>query len=182
MGAEVLLLDQSVSQLRRAQDGLEHPVATMLATRPNIERALSFADIVVAAPAVRGHKAPTLVTREMLGRMRPRSVLMDLAIDMGGCCETSRPSYFPRPVYEVDDILHFCAPNLPTIAARSATLALTNAVLPYVLETAAKGFERALTDSMELRRGTYLYRGHCTMESLAHLFGLAWEPLFAPQG
>lgn len=177
MGAEVLLLDRSVRQLREAQERLRHPVTTMLSTRQNVERALSFADLVVAAPANRGQRAPTIVTRDMLRHMRARSVFMDLSIDMGGCAETSRPTYFPRPVYEVDEVVHFCAPNLPTIAARSATLALTNAVLPYVLEMAGKGFERALAESAELRRGTYLYRGHCAMESLAKMFGMPWEPL-----
>jgi alanine dehydrogenase len=177
MGAEVVLIDRSVSQLRRAQERLRHPVTTMLSTRPNIERALSFADLVVAAPAVTGKPAPRLVTHEMLRRMRPRSVFMDLSIDMGGCCETSRPASFPNPVYEVDDILHFCAPNLPTIAARSATLAFTNALLPFILELAGKGFERALAESEALRRGTYLHRGRCTMESLARMFEVPWEPL-----
>ena len=116
----------------------------MLATRPNIERALSFADLFLAAVAIRGERAPLLVTREMLKLMKPRSVVIDLSIDMGGCFETSRPTSFPNPVYEVDGILHFCVPNLPSVAARSATLAYTNALLPYLTQIVEKGIDGAL--------------------------------------
>jgi alanine dehydrogenase len=112
--------------------------------------------------------------------MKPRSVVMDLSIDMGGCFETSRPTAFPTPVYETEGILHFCVPNLPSVAARSATQALTNAVLPYLLEVAALGFEQALLAVPELRRGTYLYRGGCARESLARTFGLTHVPLPSP--
>jgi alanine dehydrogenase len=113
----------------------------------------------------------------MLGGMKPRSVVMDLAIDMGGCLETSRPTYFPKPVFEVDGILHFCVPNMPTIAARSATLAFSNAIHPYVVEIASKGFEKAVGDSHALRRGTYIHGGRMAKEPLARIFGLPYEPL-----
>jgi alanine dehydrogenase len=148
----------------------------MLASPPNIERVLTFTDLLIASPAVRGERAPVLVTREMLKRMRPRSVVMDLSVDMGGCLETSRPTYFPRPTYEVEGIVHFCVPNLPAIAARSATLALTNALLPYLAEIASSGFDRACESHSDLRRGTYLLRGRCVKESLARTFGLPHEP------
>jgi alanine dehydrogenase len=177
LGAEVLLLDRSVAHLRRAFEELGHSVPTMLATPPNIERALSFADLVIASPALRGERSPMLVTRDMLGGMKPRSVVMDLAIDMGGCLETSRPTYFPKPVFEVDGILHFCVPNMPTIAARSATLAFSNAIHPYVVEIASKGFEKAVGDSHALRRGTYIHGGRMAKEPLARIFGLPYEPL-----
>ena len=177
LGAEVLLLDISVARLRQALDRLPRPVPTMAARPSNIERALSFADLVIASPAVRGDRAPVIVTRAMLKRMKPRSVIMDFAIDMGGCLETSRPTYFPQPTFEAEGILHFCVPNLPTIAARSATQALTNTVLPWVLELAEKGIEQTLADNAALRRGTYLYGGRCVKESLAELFGLTYEPL-----
>ena len=118
-----------------------------------------------------------LVTREMLRLMKPRSVVMDLSIDMGGCFETSRPTSFPNPIYEVDGILHFCVPNLPSVAARSATLALTNALLPYLHEVARRGIDGALAAAPDLGRGTYLYRGRCRSESLARVFGVPYEPL-----
>jgi alanine dehydrogenase len=102
---------------------------------------------------------------------------MDLSIDMGGCCETSRPSFFPEPVYVVDDILHFCVPNLPTVAARSATLALTNALLPVLLDVVEKGVDRAITENRDFGRGVYLHRGVCTKESLAELFNVPFAAL-----
>jgi alanine dehydrogenase len=177
LGAEVMLLDASVSQLRYALHGLSRPVPTMLATQGNIETALRFADLVIASPAVRGERAPVIVTRAMLRAMKPRSVVMDFAIDMGGCLETSRPTYFPQPTFEAEGVLHFCVPNLPTIAARSATQALTATVLPWVLELAERGVEGALAEDAALRRGTYLHQGRCVKESLAELFGLTLEPL-----
>jgi alanine dehydrogenase len=175
-GAHVVLLDQSVARLREAVAAVGPSVTTMLATRPNLEKALAFADLVLAAAAVHGERAPLLVTREMLGLMKPRSLVMDLSIDMGGCFETSRPTAFPHPVYEVDGILHFCVPNVPSVAARSTTLALTNATLPYLLEVADKGLDQALAGLPELQRGTYIHRGRCAKESLALSFGLPWKP------
>ena len=176
-GAHVTVLDRSLDRLRDATLEMRSQVATLLATGPNIEKALGFADLVLGAVAVHGERAPRLVTREMLRLMKPRSVVMDLSIDMGGCFETSRPTAFPDPTYEVDGILHFCVPNLPSAAARSATQALTSALLPYLLELGAGGVERALGRSPDLRRGTYLYRGLCVKESLARTFDLRLEPL-----
>jgi alanine dehydrogenase len=172
-GAQVTLLDKSVDSLREVACEVGR-VTTMLATRPNMEKALSFADLVLGAVAVHGQRAPILVTREMLRFMKPRSVVMDLSIDMGGCFETSRPTDLASGVYEVDGILHSCIPNLPSAAARSATLALTNALLPYVVEIGTKGFERALAALPDLRRGTYIYRGRCARESLGRAFAIPW--------
>jgi alanine dehydrogenase len=177
LGAHVVLLDRSVEHLRYACGTLGTSVPTMLATKPNIEKALSFADIVLVAVAVRGERPPLLITRDMLRNMKPRSVIMDLSIDMGGCVETSRPTAFPTPVFEVDGILHFCVPNLPSVAARSATAALTNALLPYLMEIADNGLERSLAEDHDLARGTYLYRGTCCKKSLATLFGVDFRPL-----
>jgi len=177
VGADVTILDRSVDRLRMATAQVGHGVTSMLATRPNIEKALSFADLALGAVAVHGERAPLLVTREMLGLMKPRSVVMDLSIDMGGCFETSRPTAFPHATYDVDGILHFCVPNLPSVAARSATLALNNVLLPFLASIADHGFERALSVVPELRRGTYLHRGQCTRDSLARAFGLPYTPL-----
>ncbi|MEK6768534.1 MAG: alanine dehydrogenase [Gemmatimonadota bacterium] len=181
LGAEVLLLDVSTEKLREAVDRLPGRMPTMVASPHNIERALSFADLVIAAPAVHGDRAPVVITRAMLKRMKPRSVIMDFAIDMGGCLETSRPTYFPNPTYEVDGILHFCVPNLPAIVARSATLALTNTVGPWVMELAEKGTDAALAGDRALRRGAYLHGGRCVKESLSQLFGLPFQPFSVPE-
>lgn len=178
LGAQVVLLDRSVPHLRAACQVLGSPAPTMLAAPPNIERALSFADLVIASPAVRGERAPVLITRAMLRAMRPHSVIMDLAIDMGGCCETSRPTEFPQPAFEAEGIRHFCVPNLPSTAARSSTLALTSALLPYLLPALERGFdEDALRADPELARGVYLFHGLCAKEPLARLFGLPHHPL-----
>ena len=176
-GAHVTLLDRSIDRLRSAIAELHGTAATLLSTGPNVEKALSFANLVLGAVAIHGDRAPLLVTRKMLGLMRPRSVVMDLSIDMGGCFETSRPTSFPDPVYDVDGILHFCVPNLPSVAARSSTLALTNTLLPYLVEVATLGFEKAAAAMPDLARGTYLYRGRCSKESLARAFGVPLVPM-----
>lgn len=176
MGAQVTLLDRSVDHLRQAIRELGPGSTTMLCTQPNIEKALSFADIVVGAVAMRGERAPILVRREKMPGMKPRSVVMDLSIDMGGCFETSRPTYFPDPTYLAEGILHFCVPNLPSVAARSATLALTNALLPYLLQVARDGLENAVEALPELKRGVYLHRGHCVRDTLAEVLGLPLDP------
>lgn len=175
MGAQVTLLDVSVPRLREAMSALRGPVVTYLATQPHIEKALAFADLVLGAAAVHGQRAPVLVTRPMLRLMKPRSVVMDMAIDMGGCFESSRPTSFPSPTYEVDGILHFCVPNLPSTAARSATQALTSAVLPYLTQLADAGLENALLALPDLRRGLYLERGAVARASLRHALGAASE-------
>lgn len=172
LGAEVLLLDSDIGQLRRALERMPRPVPTMMATPYTIERALAFADLVIASPASRGERSPVLVTRQMLRRMKPRSVFMDFAIDMGGCAETSRPTYFPDPSYLAEGVVHFCVPNLPAIVARSATQALTNTLLPLVLELADHGTDAALERNGMLRRGTYLHRGQCVLPSLRELFAI----------
>lgn len=177
LGAHVVLLDRSVEHLRYACNHLGQSVPTMLATKPNIEKVLAFADLVLLAAAKQGERAPLLITKDMLKLMRPRSVIMDLSIDMGGCCETSRPTYFPTPTYEVSGIIHFCVPNLPSVAARSSTLALTNALMPALQEIVEKGFDDAFAENRGLCRGTYLLRGVCCKESLARMFGV---PCAAP--
>lgn len=175
MGAHVVLLDRDVGRLRYALGHLGQEIPSMLATRPNLEKVLGFADLVLLAAASGAEKAPLLITRDMLKIMRPRSVLMDLSIDMGGCAETSHPTYFPQPTYEVDGIIHFCVPNLPSVAARSSTVALTNALLPSLLEIVEKGFDRAFSENRGLCRGTYLYNGACWKESLARVFGVTLQ-------
>jgi alanine dehydrogenase len=177
LGAQVTLLDVSAGHLREALGHLPGSPTTMLATPPNIEKALSFADLVLGAVAVREHRAPILVTRPMLRLMKPRTVVVDLSIDMGGCFETSRPTAFGSPTYEVDGIIHMCVPNLPSSAARTATQALTNAMLPYLQAVADHGIDAALRADPDLARGTHFYRGRCSSETLARAFGVEWSKL-----
>ena len=166
----VTLLDVSVAPpARGARSGCRRASPPCSPRARTSRRRSSFADLVLGAVAVHGERAPVLVTREMLRLMKPRSVVVDLAIDMGGCFETSRPTAFRSPTYEVDGILHFCVPNLPSVAARSATLALTNALAAL---PPGGGGRRASTRALRgapraARAGTYLYRGRCARESLA---------------
>jgi alanine dehydrogenase len=162
----------SVERLRAATAALPRPLTTMLSSPAHLEKALGFADLILGAVAVHGRRAPLLVDRPMLGLMKPRSIVIDLSIDMGGCFETSRPTSFPHPTYEVDGIVHFCVPNLPGLAGRSSTLALTGAVLPYLQDVADSGLEAALAARADLRRGVYLHGGRCARESLARTLGL----------
>ncbi|HHQ49525.1 MAG TPA: alanine dehydrogenase [Acidobacteria bacterium] len=182
LGAHVVALDRNVKALRALQRNAGHDVPTMIATRTNIEKALQFADIFLCSVAVHGERAPILVTREMLQLMKPRSLLMDLSIDQGGCCETSRPTDFSNPTYEVDGVVHFCVPNLPSQASRASTRALTAAILPFIEEIAAKGFDRAAAEDGALRRGTYTHDGRCVRRSLAEAFGVEHAPLAGPGG
>ncbi len=177
IGAHVVVLDRDINALRRVQEMTSDEIPTMVATLPRIEKALAFADILLCAVAVHGERTPILVTREMLKLMKPRSVIMDLSIDQGGCCETSRPTDFLTPTYEVDGIIHFCVPNLPSTASRASTRALTNAMLPYVTEIADKGFDRAVRDNSAIRRGTYTYDGHCVRAGLARTFDVPYREI-----
>jgi alanine dehydrogenase len=179
IGAHVVVLDRDINALRRVQNLTPDEVPTMVATRPRIEKALAFADILLCSVAVHGEKTPTLITRDMLKLMKPRSVIMDLSIDQGGCCETSRPTDFSNPTYEVDGIIHFCVPNLPSTASRASTRSLTNSILPYVTEIADKGFDAAVRENSAIRRGTYTYGGHCVRESVATTFGVPFHDLAA---
>jgi alanine dehydrogenase len=172
IGAHVVVLDKSINALRRVQQMTPDEIPTMIATKPRIEKALAFADILLCAVAVHGERTPILVTRDMLKLMKPRSVIMDLSIDQGGCCETSRPTDFSNPTYEVDGIIHFCVPNLPSTASRASTRSLTNSMLPFVEEIADKGFERAIRENRALRRGTYTHDGHCLREGVAKIFSV----------
>jgi len=174
IGAHVVVLDTDVQALRRVHHDVAADVPTMMATERNIEKALAFADLFLCAVAVHGERTPVLVTRDMLKLMKPRSIIMDLSIDQGGCCETSRPTDFSSPIYEVDDIIHFCVPNLPSTASRASTRALTNSILPYVVEIADKGFDRSVRENPGLRRGTYTYKGHSLRRGLAEDFGVPY--------
>jgi alanine dehydrogenase len=179
IGAHVVVLDNDVNALRRLHARVGSGVPTMVATPKHIEKALAFADLFLCAVAVHGEKAPVLVTREMLKVMKPRSVIMDLSIDQGGCCETSHPTDFSNPTYEVDDIIHFCVPNLPSTASRASTRVLTNSILPYILKIADEGIEAALLSSYGLRKGTYTHNGNCLRKGLASTFSVPYHQIEA---
>jgi alanine dehydrogenase len=174
IGAHVVILDRDINAMRKLQDHVGYDVPTMIATPAHIEKALAFADLFLCAVAVHGERTPVLVTRDMLKNMKPRSIIMDLSIDQGGCCETSRPTDFSSPTYEVDDIIHFCVPNLPSSASRASTRALTNSMLPYIEEITGRGFDEAIRANSAIRRGTYTYSGHCVRRQLADELGVPY--------
>jgi alanine dehydrogenase len=143
MGAHVTVIDHNLGALQRLWDRFPAAV-TLLSTRRNIERSVAYADVLVGAVLVPGQRTPILVSRSMIQSMRPRSVVMDLSIDGGGCMETSRPTTHERPVYLEEGILHYCVPNMPGAVARSATHAFVNSAMPYIIEMAADGPEALL--------------------------------------
>jgi alanine dehydrogenase len=155
MGAHVTVIDHSLAALQRLWDRLPSCV-TLLSTTRNIERSVAYADVVVGAVLVPGERAPLLVTREMVRSMRPRSVIMDISIDEGGCVETSRPTTHEHPVYIEEGILHYCVPNMPGAVARTATHAFVNSAMPYIVAVAGDGMEAVLKNpSIEIAVNTH---------------------------
>ncbi len=155
MGAHVTVLDRDLGALQRLWDRFSC-VTTLLSTSRNIERCISFADVLVGAVLIPGQRAPVLVTRKMVQAMKPRSVIMDISIDEGGCVETSRPTTHEHPVYVEEGVLHYCVPNMPGTVARTATHAFVNAAMPYIMDMAANGLEAVLNNpSIEPAINTY---------------------------
>ncbi len=155
MGAHVTVIDQNLAALQRLWDRFPN-IVTMLSTKRNIERSVAYADVVVGAVLVPGQRSPILVTREMVRSMKPRSVIMDISIDEGGCAETSRPTTHEHPVYIEEGILHYCVPNIPGAVARTATHAFVNAAMSYITQIADLGADALLNDpSIEPAVNTY---------------------------
>ncbi len=161
MGAHVTILDRSLEVLRRLSDHFEGRVQTIFSTRASIREWVKKADLIIGAVLVPGASAPKLITREMLGTMKPGAVLVDIAIDQGGCAETSKPTTHSDPTYVVDGVVHYCVANMPGAVARTSTFALNNATLPFTLALADKGWRKALgRGSASARRPQRLRRPH----------------------
>ena len=176
MGANVTIIDKDMSRLREL-DALFGPLlGTLYSTPLDIENAVKESDLVIGAVLVPGKTAPRLVTREMIRKMTPGSVIVDVSIDQGGCFETSRPTTHAEPTYVVDGIVHYCVTNMPSTCARTSTLALTHATLSYALSIANKGYIKALTDNSGLRCGLNVCLGQVTNESVANDLGYPYVP------
>jgi alanine dehydrogenase len=158
LGAHVTMIDQNMRALQRIMDRYAC-VVTMTSTRRNIERAASYADILVGAVLIPGQRAPVLVSREMVRAMKPRSVIIDVSIDEGGCIETSRPTTHDQPTFVDEGVTHYCVPNIPGVVARTATHAFENAAMPYILEIADKGIEAAMRDNPAIESGINTHAG-----------------------
>jgi alanine dehydrogenase len=172
LGANVLLLDINLDRLRYLDDVMPPNVTTLFSDRHNILQGLQGADLLIGAVLIPGARAPYLVRREDLKRMTPRAVIIDVAIDQGGCIETSRPTTHSNPTYIVDDIVHYCVTNMPGAVGRTSTYALTNVTLPYVLQLAKKGLDRAVRDNAALAQGVNIREGQVTNPAVAETFGL----------
>jgi alanine dehydrogenase len=177
MGAEVWVLDRSNDVLRALWRQFGRPLNTVFSTRDAIDRHVTTADLVVGGVLIPGASAPKLVGAELVRRMKPGSVVVDVAIDQGGCFETSRPTTHADPVYVVDGVTHYCVANMPGGVPRTSTFALNNATLPFVLALAEKGWKKALADDPHLRNGLNVALGKVTCEPVAEALGYAYvEP------
>lgn len=176
MGAEVYITDISLPRLRQLDAELPANVHTLYSTEHNIRKELKDVDIVVGSVLVPGDKAPHLITRDMLKEMEPGTVLVDVAIDQGGCFETSHPTTHSDPVYEVDGIVHYAVANIPGAVPNTSTAALTNATLKYALALADKGWKKACREDAALYRGLNVVEGKITFKAVADVWGMPYEP------
>ncbi len=170
LGAQVILMDINLDRLRYLADVLPANVRTVYSSEYNIRKELSTVDLVVGAVLIPGAKAPHLITRQMLSEMRDASVVVDVAVDQGGCIETCRPTTHANPTYVVDGVLHYCVANMPGAVPYTSTLALTNATFPYLLQIAQKGWEKACDENPGLKKGLNIVRGEIVYPRVADAF------------
>ncbi|MBH8579584.1 alanine dehydrogenase [Halomonas pacifica] len=172
LGAEVTVLDKSIPRLETLDDRYQGRMKTVFSTADALDEVVRESDLIVGAVLVPGAAAPKLITRAMLADMKPGSVLVDVAIDQGGCFETSKPTTHAEPTYVVDEVVHYCVANMPGAVARTSTQALTNATLPFVIALADKGWKRALADDPHFLPGLNVHQGRVTYAAVAEAFGL----------
>ncbi|HQZ82609.1 MAG TPA: alanine dehydrogenase [Pyrinomonadaceae bacterium] len=177
LGAKVTIIDRNLDRLRQLDDIFLSKVQTLASSRYAVEDAISHADLVIGAVLVVGASAPKLVTRDMLHLVPSGSVLVDVAVDQGGCFETTHATTHSNPTFFEEGVLHYCVANMPGAVPRTSTFALTNATLPYALDLANKGFEQAIKDDAGLREGVNTYAGKLTYEAVAESQGLEYTPL-----
>ena len=177
MGADVVIADISLPRLRQLDMELPDNVTTLYSSRHNIEKELADVDIVVGSVLIPGDITPHLITADMLKKMERGTVLVDVAIDQGGCFETSRPTTHSEPVYEIDGIIHYAVANIPGAVPNTSTMALTNATLKYALALADKGWQQACREDPALYRGLNIVEGKVTFKAVADAFGLLFDPV-----
>lgn len=177
MGADTIIMDISMPKLRYLDEVMPANVTTMFSSEGNIRKLLPTVDLIIGAVLIPGAKAPRLITKDMLKEMRPGTVMVDVAIDQGGCFETSKPTTHDNPIYMVDGIVHYCVANMPGAVPNTSTLGLTNVTLPYAVEIANKGWKQALTDNPVLRKGLNIANGTIVYRPVAEAFGMDWKPV-----
>jgi alanine dehydrogenase len=175
MGAHVTIIDRNLQRLRELDDIFNGQVVTLASNVWTIREALRGADLVIGAVLIPGASAPRLVRREMISAMRAGGVVVDVAIDQGGCLDTSRPTTHTEPIYFVDGVLHYCVPNMPAAVPHTSTLALTNATCPYLLELANLGLEGASLEHPAIREGVNTYQGYVTHPAVGESQGRPWK-------
>ncbi len=176
MGARVSILDIKVEPLQHAAEVTGGRAVTLVSNHDNLVQEVSGADLVIGSVLIPGARAPKLVTRELLDLMKPGSAVVDISIDQGGCCETSRPTTHLDPTFVEQGVVHYCVTNMPGVVPRTSTLALTNATLPYVLEVADKGWQGAVADNPEIAAGLNLWQGKLVNRAVAESLGLPFTP------
>ncbi|MBI2361059.1 MAG: alanine dehydrogenase [Deltaproteobacteria bacterium] len=177
MGAYVSILDINPSKLRYLHDIMGGHVTTLMSNRANIEEEVVDADLVIGAVLIPGAKAPRLISRNIVKRMKPGAAIVDISIDQGGCAETSRPTTHFQPIYVEEEVVHYCVTNMPAIVPNTSTYALTNATLSYGLEIADKGIPTAFRENSALARGLNTHEGHIMHEGVANAFGVKVTPV-----
>ena len=177
MGVDVYVIDLDQRRLTLLDELFGNRVTTLMSNRENIHYSVINSHLVIGAVLIPGARAPKLVTADMVRDMKPRSVIVDVAIDQGGCVETARPTTHKEPTYMVDDVIHYCVPNMPGVVARTSTFALTNMTLPYALKLADLGFVVAVLSDPALARGVNLFKGAVTYENVARALGYTYTPL-----
>ena len=177
LGAKVYILDMNLDRLRYLSDVMPANCIPLMASPATTRKLVKEADVVIGAVLVAGAKAPKLVTTEMLKTMQKGSVLVDVAIDQGGCFETSRATTHSDPIFEVEGIVHYCVANMPGAVAKTSTIALTNATLPYAVQIANKGWRRAMRENPEIKLGANVMNGKVTYQAVAETFGLEHTPI-----
>lgn len=174
--AHVTVIDRSLQRLKELDAQFGSKITTIYSTRDSIERHVVDADLVVGSVLIPGAAAPKLITHDMIKRMHPGSVIVDIAIDQGGCCETSRPTTHTQPTYIVDDVIHYCVVNMPGAVARTSTFALNNATLPFVIALAQKGYKKASLENPHLLEGLNVHQGKITYAAVAQAMNSQYIP------
>jgi alanine dehydrogenase len=177
MGARVILFDININRLKYLDDVLPKNITLLMSNQHSIEEETKDADAVIGAVLIPGAKAPKLITEEMVKKMKPNSVIVDVAIDQGGCIATSRPTSHSDPVFKLHNVLHYCVTNMPGAFSRTSTFALTNATLPYGLEIANKGYQEAIKENKALAKGLNVIDGKVTYKPVAKVFDLKYYPV-----
>ena len=172
LGAHVTIMDINMKQLRYVNDVMPNHVVTEFSSEYNIRRRIKESDLIIGGVLIKGAKAPKLITKDMLKDMRPGTVVVDVAVDQGGCFETTKPTTHENPTYIIDDVVHYCVANMPGAVPYTSTMALTNVTLPYVIKLANEGWEAACEKSVSLSKGLNIIKGKIVYKEIAETFDL----------